>query len=55
VAPATATSVPDEVFTPHTSFLGLEWRHSAQSYIFPGLAQDAVYLASISAARAQRD
>lgn len=36
-------------------FLGLEWRHSAQSYIFPGLAQDAAYLAPIIAAWAQRD
>ena len=36
-------------------FLRLEWRHGAQSYIFPGLAQDAACLAPISAARAQRD
>jgi putative flavoprotein involved in K+ transport len=32
-------------------FLGLEWQHSAQSHIFPGLGADAAYLAPIIAAR----
>jgi len=42
--------------TPHAGlyFLGLEWQHSAQSHIFPGLGEDATYLAPISAARARR-
>ncbi len=34
-------------------FLGLEWQHSAQSHIFPGLGADAAYLAPIIAARAR--
>ncbi len=34
-------------------FLGLEWQHSAQSHIFPGLGDDAAYLAPLIAAGAR--
>ena len=34
-------------------FLGLEWQHSAQSHIIPGLGEDAAYLAPIIAALAR--